>query len=160
DRELTIEERVRDTLSSMGLQEVMTYALTEPAAEAPLGMDTGPYVEILNPISTEMSVMRHSVLASVLRVASANLRHTDTLELFEVGTIYQPVAGEKLPAEPRRLALLLTGRRAGEFWADPQDRPAEAYDFFDAKGVLEGLWQALHLSNVTYEPVKASWLHP
>src|SRR5262249_12068273 len=59
DRELAIEERVRNTLVSMGLQEVMTYALTEPVAEAPLGMDAGPYVEILNPISTEMRVMRH-----------------------------------------------------------------------------------------------------
>jgi len=160
DRELTIEEHVRDALVSMGLQEVMTYALTEPVAEAPLGMDSVPYVEILNPISSEMRVMRHSVLASMLRIASANLRHTDTLELFEIGTIYQPVAGEKLPLEPRRLGLVLTGRRGSEFWADPQDGPVPAYDFFDAKGILDGLWQALHLSDVTYEPGTATWLHP
>jgi phenylalanyl-tRNA synthetase beta chain len=160
DRELTVEERVRDTLVSMGLQEVMTYALTEPAAEAPLVMDSGPYVEILNPISTEMRVMRHSVLASMLRIASANLRHADTLQLFEIGTIYRPVAGEKLPAELRRLGLVLTGRRQGEFWADPQDRAVEADSFFDAKGVLDDLWQALHLPDVTYEPAQASWLHP
>jgi phenylalanyl-tRNA synthetase beta chain len=160
DRDLMIEERVRDTLVAMGLQEAMTYALTEPAAEAPLGVDTEPYVEILNPISSDMRVMRHSVLASMLRVASANLRHTDTLELFEIGTIYQPVGGEKLPAEPRRLGLVLTGRRQGEFWADPQDGPVPTYDFFDAKGIVDGLWHALHLSDVTYEPAKATWLHP
>jgi phenylalanyl-tRNA synthetase beta chain len=160
DRELTIEERVRDTLVSMGLQEVMTYALTEPAAESPLGMDGRPYVEILNPISTEMRVMRHSVLASVLRIASANLRHTDPLELFEIGTIYHPVAREKLPLEQRRLGLVLTGRRQADFWADPQGHSVEPYDFFDAKGILDRLWQALHLSDVTYEPAQESWLHP
>jgi phenylalanyl-tRNA synthetase beta chain len=160
DRELTIEERVRDTLVSTGLQEVMTYALTEPRAEAPLEMDSGPYVELLNPISTEMRVMRRSVLASMLKVASVNLRHSDTLELFEIGTSYQPVTGEKLPAELRRLGMVLTGRRQAEFWTDPQNGPVPTYDFFDAKGILDCLWQALHLSDVTYEPAQATWLHP
>jgi phenylalanyl-tRNA synthetase beta chain len=161
DHDLAIEERVRDTLVSMGLQEIMTYALTEPGAEAPLGSDSRPYVEIVNPISSDMRVMRHSVLASMLRVAAVNLRQADTLELFEIGTTYEPVAGEKLPLEQKRLGLVLTGRRQDEFWADSQDRHIPTYDFFDAKGVLASLWQALHLDAVvTYEPAQASWLHP
>src|SRR5262249_52324421 len=71
-----------------------------------------------------------------------------------------PISGEKLPREQRRLGLALTGRRRGEFWADPEDAAVPAYDFFDAKGVLDGLWQALHLREVTYQHAKATWLHP
>ena len=59
-----------------GLQEVITYSLTEPAREAPLGYAAAEYVRLLNPISSERVVMRQSVLAGVLQVIAANLRHT------------------------------------------------------------------------------------
>ena len=53
--------------------------------------------------------MRHSVLAGVLEVAAANLQHTDDVRLFEIGSVYLPRPGKKLPDEPRRLALVLCG---------------------------------------------------
>ena len=62
--------------------------------------------------------MRQSVLASVLDVAAANLRHTDDVRLFEIGRVYLPRPDAKLPDEPRRLALVLCGRRQPEFWGD------------------------------------------
>ena len=90
----------------LGLQEVITYALTTPEHEAPLALPVGGYVTLLNPISIERAVMRHTVLAGVLEVAAANLRHTDTAKVFEIGFVYLPKDGAKLPDEPRRLALL------------------------------------------------------
>src|SRR5204863_8691442 len=69
NQSLVFEEHVRDLLVGAGLQEVITYALTTPEREAPLGLPAADYVRLLNPISSERVVMRHSVLASVLEVA-------------------------------------------------------------------------------------------
>src|SRR5262249_39742976 len=82
---LGLEERVRDVLVEVGWQEAITYSLTTPDKEKPLGLPTREYVTLLNPISVERSVMRQSVLAGLLDVAAANLRHTDSVRLFEVG---------------------------------------------------------------------------
>ncbi len=155
---LLLEERVRDILVTAGLQEVITYSLTMPEREAPLDLAETPYVRLKNPISAERVALRHSVLASVLEVTAANLRHGADARLFEIGQVYLPKAGQKLPDEPRRLAFVLTGRRHPDFWkAVPADN---ALDFFDLKGIVETLAADLHLPEVTYQPSKASYLHP
>jgi phenylalanyl-tRNA synthetase beta chain len=160
NRALVLEERVRDLLVNAGLQEVITYALTEPVREAPLGLPQAEYVRLVNPISSERLVMRHSVLAGVLEVAAANLRHTGDVRLFEIGAVYLPRTGEKLPDEPRRLALVLTGRRQAEFWGEGPSGAAPATDFFDMKGVIEALAGDLHVPGVTYRASAAPYLHP
>jgi phenylalanyl-tRNA synthetase beta chain len=154
------EERVRDILVACGLQEVITYALTTPEREQPLGVAGGEYVRLLNPVSSERVVMRHSVLTGVLEVAAANLRHTDDVRLFEVGSVYLPRPDAKLPDEPRRLALVLCGRRQPEFWGDPQGQARSALDFFDLKGVIEALVGDLHLEGVSYRKALPPALHP
>jgi phenylalanyl-tRNA synthetase beta chain len=77
-----------------------------------------------------------------------------------VGSVYLPGAGAKLPDEPRRLALVLTGRRGSEFWGDGAGNPPPALDFFDLKGILEALTDALHLAEAAYRPSSAPYLHP
>jgi phenylalanyl-tRNA synthetase beta chain len=160
NRSLWLEERVRDTLASLGLQEVITYALTEPDRELPLGASGGPYVEIRNPISSQRTVMRRTVLAGVLEVAAANLRHTDGIRFYEIAPVYIPKPGQKLPDEPRRLAVVLAGQRGADFWQDAGAKTKQALDFFDMKGVVEGLVSDLHLADVGYRPAQAGHLHP
>jgi phenylalanyl-tRNA synthetase beta chain len=160
NRALELEERTRDLLVNLGLQEVITYSLTEPAREAPLKLPQVEYVRLVNPISTERVVMRHSVLAGVLQVTAANLRHTADVRLFEIGAVYLPQPGQKLPEEPRRLALVLTGRRQPEFWGESAGGPVPLLDFFDLKGVLEALVTDLHLPEVSYRPASVAHLHP
>jgi phenylalanyl-tRNA synthetase beta chain len=160
NRALALEERVRDILVSCGLQEVMTYALTTPEREEPLGLPAAEYVRLQNPISSERVVMRHSVLASVLEIAAANLRHTNDVRLFEVGHVYLPRAGERLPDEPRRLAIMLTGRRQPEFWQEGTATPPAPLDFFDLKGVVESLVTDLHVPDASYRPSPTSFVHP
>jgi phenylalanyl-tRNA synthetase beta chain len=156
---VVLEERVRDILVGAGLQEVMTYALTMPEREAPLSLPPAGYVRLKNPISSERVVMRHSVLASVLEVAAANLKHTADVRLFEIGCVYLVTDDQRLPDEPRRLALVLTGRRWPEFWGDA-GAAAPALDFFDLKGIIEALAGDLHLPEVTYRPATVAYLHP
>ena len=76
---LEVEETLRDLLAGVGLQEVITHRLTSPEREARrLSPDTPPeemaYFNIANPISPERSVMRHSLLASVLDIVERNAR--------------------------------------------------------------------------------------
>src|SRR5213076_1726332 len=81
--------------------------------------DDRPYVTLANPIVSDRVVMRHSLLASLLDVATLNIRHHDRLALFEIGNVY--FRGEQedgLPDEQRRLGLLLTGPREPVSWED------------------------------------------
>jgi phenylalanyl-tRNA synthetase beta chain len=155
---LILEERVRDILVTCGLQEVMNYSLTTVEREAPLVGQAVEYVRLANPVTVERSVMRRSVLASVLESAASNLRHVNGVRLFEIGFVYLPRAGEKLPDEPRRLAMVMTGPRYAEFW-DSTAKPA-MLDFFDLKGIVEALLAELHVPAAEYQPAKAPWLHP
>jgi phenylalanyl-tRNA synthetase beta chain len=157
---LLFEERVRDRLVGLGLQEVITYALTTEENEKPLGLLPGEYVRLQNPISSEREVMRHSLLAGVLDVAAANLQHTSDVRLFEIGSVYLPRPEQKLPDEPRHLAIVLSGVRQEEFWGDTPNAPPQPLDFFDGKGVLEALFADLHLANAAFRPTKIPVLHP
>jgi phenylalanyl-tRNA synthetase beta chain len=148
-------ERVRDLLVSLGLQEVVNYRLTAPEREAGLGL-SGDYVRIANPISPEKSVLRRSLLASVLDVVERNARLRDSLAFFEIGPVFEPDADD-LPAEIHKLAIAMTGRRQDLSW-DMQSGPD--LDFYDLKGVVEALIQGLHLSNVEYAPAEHPAFHP
>ena len=156
---LEFEERVRDLLVGAGLQETINYALTTPEREELLGVKPTEYVRLLNPISSERSVMRQSVLASVLDAAAANLRHTADVRLFEIGHIYIPRPDARLPEEPRRLAVVLCGRRTPDFWGEA-DKASAALDFFDLKGVAEALVGGLHLPSPEYRRSSVACLHP
>jgi len=149
---LELEEHIKDALVQMGLQEVITYRLSSSTHEAKLLANTPPddrpYVTLTNPISPERSVMRHSLLASVMEVAAANSRYQSRIALFEIGPIYLTDEEATLPNELARLALVLTGHRDKVSWLN---ETPERYDFFDLKGVVEGLAEALGLA-INYEP--------
>jgi phenylalanyl-tRNA synthetase beta chain len=156
---LEFEERVRDRLIAAGLQEVITYALTTVERERPLGLPPADYVVLENPISSDREVMRHSLLTGMLEVLERNLRHADDVRLFEIGSAYLGRSGQKLPDEPRRVALVLCGKRGEEFWEEPQ-APQPVLDFFDLKGVVAGLAADLHLPAVSYRTASVPTLHP
>lgn len=149
--ELEREERVRDLLAHLGLQEVWSYRLTSTAREARLlpgtQPDDRPYVTLSNPPAPDRNVMRHSILASAMEATAANSRHAERIALFEIGEVYIAGEDELLPDELTRLAIVMTGRRAPDGWA----RSDEAtFDFLDLKGVLDTFFSDLHVP-VTYE---------
>jgi phenylalanyl-tRNA synthetase beta chain len=169
--DLELEERARDLLVDLGLQEVITYSLTHPDRERrllPAGTrpDDRPYVTLVNPIVTDRVVMRHSLLGGVLDVLAANLRLRDRLALFEVGAVYLPgedVEGGKdggpggLPDEHRRLAIALTGPREPVAWQGADRAPM---DFYDLKGIVEALAAGLHLAGIAFEAPEPEERHP
>jgi phenylalanyl-tRNA synthetase beta chain len=160
NRALVLEDAARDALANAGLQECVCYSLTARDREARL-QRTGPWVELVNPISPERSVMRTSLLTNLLEAAEENLKHEPGVKLFEVGPVYLPKAGAALPDEPRRLAIVMSGRRSTEAWDTPQSSAPPAIDFYDLKGVIERLAAALHLPGVSVRPTRdVPFLHP
>ncbi|HEX5837365.1 MAG TPA: phenylalanine--tRNA ligase subunit beta, partial [Anaerolineales bacterium] len=156
------EERVRDLLVNLGLQEVVNYRLTSPERESRLA-PYAEYVELANPIAPERRVLRRSVLASVLESAEKNAR-AESVAMFEIGSIFVPVenpstgSGQALPDEPHRLALLMTGLRQATAWDVKQSAP---FDFFDMKGRIEHLLSGLRYTGASYAPIDSvSYLHP
>ena len=145
------EERVRNLLVRLGLQEVWSYRLTSAAREARLlpgtPPDDRPYVTLNNPPAPDRNVMRHTILASTMEAAAANSRHAERIALFEIGEVYLAGEDELLPDELTRLAIVMTGKRAAGEWG--HDGGA-VYDFLDLKGVVDAFFADLHVP-VTYE---------
>ncbi|MCA9874115.1 MAG: phenylalanine--tRNA ligase subunit beta, partial [Anaerolineales bacterium] len=159
------EERVKDILVKHGLQEIISYRLTTPEREGkllPPGVgtppDDRPYVTLANPITVDRVTMRHSVLASVLETVAANSRFKDHIALFEIGLIYLASEEGVLPDELARLAVVMTGPRQKPFWQT--DGEGQMLDFFDLKGVVEGLIAALHIDNFSVEAAEHPTFRP
>jgi len=149
------EEHLRDLLVAIGLQEVITYRMTSPERESRV-VAHSEYVRIANPIAPERSVLRQSLVASVLEVAEKNAK-AESIAMFEVGSIFEPVKNN-LPNEPRKLAIVMTGARIASAW-DVKDAPA--FDFYDMKGRIELLLAGLRFTDIIYAESESSYnLHP
>ena len=156
-------EKVRDLLVGAGLDEVITYSLNSPLDEAKLRLQTdaseSTQISLLNPLSQERSHLRQTLLVGLLQTARENLRLLSRIQIFEVGGVFLPQEGETLPAEPRRLATLLTGPRQADAWQP--DQATTDYDFYDLKGRLEILLEGLHLqSEIRWEQADILPYHP
>ncbi|HEY5729141.1 MAG TPA: phenylalanine--tRNA ligase subunit beta [Anaerolineales bacterium] len=149
------EEHARDLLVRLGMQEIVSYRMTSPERESRV-VAHDDYVKLANPIAPERSVMRRSLLASVLESAEKNAR-AESISLFEIGPVFEPKKND-LPNEPRKLVLLMTGLREALSW-DVSDSPNA--DFYDMKGRIELLLSGLRLSNITYAVADSvPYLHP
>ncbi len=162
NHELDIEEHIRDTLVDLGLQEVITHRMTSVEKETRrLSPDTPPvdkpYFSLANPISPDRSVLRQSLLASVLDVIERNARIRERMTIFEIGSIFLRSEDEDLPEEAKRLVIAITGPRALADWSGADTTPM---DFFDLKGIIEQLFEGLHISDATYQPITFPSFHP
>ncbi len=156
------ERLLKDALVKTGLQEVITYRLTTPEAEARLtpgqpALDDSRYVALVNPSTAERRVMRRSLLNSVLEIAAANSRFTAEIALFEVSTVFLPQDDALLPLEQTRLAVVMTGPRAGHSWQDGASAPV---DFYDLKGVLQAVFAGLHVPAVSFRAGRHRAFYP
>ncbi|MCL5429368.1 MAG: phenylalanine--tRNA ligase subunit beta [Chloroflexi bacterium] len=159
---LEIEERIRDLLARMGLQEIITYRLTTGEQEAqrlPVGIapDDKPYVRLLNPISQDRVVLRKSLLASVLEIVERNASLRERIAVFELGPIFHASEAGPLPDELQRLVLAISGPRGMSNWDGAETTP---FDFYDIKGMVTNLLNGLGLWDLHYEVGEHPSFHP
>jgi phenylalanyl-tRNA synthetase beta chain len=92
----------------------------------------------------------------VLEVVEKNAR-AESIAMFEVGSIFEPIKNN-LPNEPRKLAIVMTGKRITSAW-DMKDSPA--FDFYDMKGRIELLLAGLRFTDIVYAETESTYhLHP
>ncbi len=156
-----VVRRLHELMINAGFSEVVNYSFVHPASDdrVLLAADDSRrnHTLVRNPLSEDQSVMRTLLLPSLLENVSRNLAYRSTeLALYELRPVFLPVTDAELPDEPMHLAAVLTGRRAPLGWCQQDD----AVDFFDLKGVVEQLLDALRIDKVqwvTDEP--ATYLH-
>jgi phenylalanyl-tRNA synthetase beta chain len=147
-----LQRQVRDYLVSAGLTEIISFSFIAPDAADRLLLPADDArrstIALCNPLAEEQSVMRTTLLPGLLETAARNINfRNQDLALLEMRRVYLPSAGGDMPTEPIVCAGLLTGRRAPEGWA----QSADAVDFFDVKGLLEGLFESLGIAGLAWE---------
>ena len=146
-----LESRVREILVGFGFHEVITFSFVDPVAFDRLGLDgSDPMrraLKLKNPLRQDQGIMRTTLVPGILDAVHGNLHRRNTdLRLFEVGRVFLPREGEPLPEEPRRLAGAMAGQRSPLHWACQ----TSGVDFFDLKGAVEGLLEALRIPDIRY----------
>jgi len=184
-RDQRLRRRAEDALRDLGFDEIVGWSFTDPGEAARLRIPAddprAQPVVISNPLSEDQSVMRTTLLGSLLGAAQGNLaRDADRVALFESGRTYlnSPPTGPNVGVETtNRPVGPLGGGFAGERGAPfveahrlgalaswgltPHDWRGwgTASDFFALKGVLEGLAARLGVA-LGFEPAGEPFLHP
>lgn len=134
-----VKAKTRDVLTSLGLNEVMTYSLTSRAnLREAFGAEASEAIAVKNYLSADQELMRPSILPGVMGVLSRNInRGVKDLKIFEIGNVY----GRNYRYETARLGIALTG-----LFADDWQRAKSPLTLFDLKGILDMLFSKLGLS--------------
>jgi phenylalanyl-tRNA synthetase beta chain len=184
-REQRLRRRAEDAMRDFGFDEVVGWSFTDPGEPSrlriPVDDPRAAGIALSNPLSEDQSVMRTTVLGSLLDVAQANLaRGTERVALFESGRVYLPTATslQKLglsqrnngfdvlsgdfpgsrPApdhESHRIGGLMVGSLSARSWRGD----GEPADFFSLKGMMEALGGQLG-AGLAFEPGEEPFLHP
>lgn len=158
NRMIAFENDVREKLVKSGLYEIINYRFTSAERETRLlGKAADRYVTLANPISPDRAVLRTDLMPGMLEVVEKNIRLADALRLFEIGPVFLPVEGQKLPNEQMHLSAAISGKRSPLFWKNSE---RENMDFFDLKGIAEDLFSELHTPPVVFSAGGPEFLHP
>jgi phenylalanyl-tRNA synthetase beta chain len=151
---------VRRLLAALGYQETINFSFVEENWERDLTGNTEP-IRLLNPIASQMGVMRSTLLGSLLQALKFNLdRKAERVRVFELGRVFLRDASVattdatvKGIHQPMRVGGLAYGEADGLQWA----RKSPGVDFYDAKGDVEALLSPL---KAQFKPAVHPAMHP
>lgn len=150
-KSLEIRNQIKHQMIGFGFSEVINYSFVNRNACDLLALEADDFrrkmVTILNPLTDEQTVMRTSLIPGLLGTMHYNYTQQEkNLKLFEIGKIFISVGRDQLPEEIEMLVGLWTGARFFPSWHS-KETPC---DFFDIKGVAEGLLQSLNLDSCEF----------
>ena len=151
---------VRHRVAALGYQETINFSFVEAHWEHDLAGNADP-IKLLNPIASQMSVMRSSLMGSLLQVLKFNLdRKAQRVRVFESGRVFMRDTSVETTDgtvkgihQPMRLAGLAWGDGEESRW----DGKPQRVDFYDVKGDVEALLAPLIPA---FEPIEHPALHP
>jgi len=135
-----IEKQLADWIVAFGAYETLNYSFMDPAQMQNLGYAEGDwdYIRLVNPQSSNQSVMRVSLLPQLLTNLAFNLNHAERdVKLFELGRVYHKTAAGH--HEPKQLGAIFTGKARAEHWQQKDKN----IDYYWIKGCFEGLLSTL-----------------
>ncbi len=143
-----IKHAIADMLTSNGFSEMMNNSLTKSTYAKLLGEQTQKEsVAILNPLSSDLDVMRQTLLFSALETVAYNInRKQSNLKLYEFGKTYH-LQAEKY-SEKQQLAIVITGSKENEQW----NAIAGGADYFTLKGTVESILTKLGITDTAVVP--------
>ena len=129
-----------ETCRTLGYDEIITYSFVSPASfdaiRIPADSPLRKTVKLVNPLGEDTSIMRTVILPSMLDILSRNFAFKNKgVKLYEIGKIYLPKDGEKLPDEPKRMIFGTYG---------------EHENFFTLKGEIDAILDQLNVHPATY----------
>lgn len=145
---------LKQAMVDLGYQEAVTYSFIEPGLQNLFDPDIEA-VALANPISSDMAVMRTSMLTGLVSALQYNLnRQVDRVRLFEVGLTFVKGADGEL-VQDQMMAGLIYGSRQPKGWINEAD-----VDFYDIKGDIERLLGLSIGNDFRFEPAAIKILHP
>jgi phenylalanyl-tRNA synthetase beta chain len=158
--------RAREALEAAGFSEAVNFSFVAEKELEPFeyhvvtgdGSGRALGIGLKNPISADMSVMRTSLVPSLLRNVAYNRRQrVEDVRLYEIASIYHPHPDprDRPTAESIEIAGVLAGRRSPPGWASG----ADAVDFHDAKAAVAEILEALGVA-ARWEAGGEPWMHP
>jgi phenylalanyl-tRNA synthetase beta chain len=149
--------QLRQSLVTLGYQEAISFSFADLKLEKQLNPSVNP-LALANPISSDLAVMRSTVLSSLIPCVQYNVnRQQGRVRFFELGLRfdYQNAASIHDLKQIPTLAIIATGAKTAETW---HSKP-KAMDFFDFKGEIEAVLAAGRVQ-VEYVRSERNWLHP
>ena len=147
-------QRLRDTLVDRGYFEAITYSFVDPQWQSAIDPEIKP-VELANPLSAELSVMRTSLWPGLLKALQHNLnRQQPRVRLFETGLTFVQQGDELV--QQSKIAAVICGNQQAEQWGDA----ARKVDFFDLKADLEAILSLGGMTSVEFVAESHTALHP
>ena len=136
-----VEDFVARELNAFGFHEAMNNSLTKREYESIFEFPEGEFVEMLNPLSADLAVMRKSLITGLLENVSYNInRRNVDIKLFEFGKIYSKSSDKY--QEKHQLGIVLSGSFGTENWTQNNRNTT----FFDLKGLVQQLFNRLNIS--------------
>ena len=153
-----VRKRVKHFLLAAGMMEAINYSFCDPNCFDKIRFTADdPRRDVLklrNPLSPEMSVLRTTLLPGLLGNAQHNRNHQiDTIALFEMGSVFTRNGEQK---EPERVTGILAGQIGDGVYSNPYREP----DFYDIKGLVEGILEACGILDYTLQKTDAPTFHP
>jgi phenylalanyl-tRNA synthetase beta chain len=148
------EAELKRQLAALGFQEAVTFSFVDPRLQDLLDPGVEP-LRLANPMSSEQSVMRTNLLSGLVGALRLNLsRQQERVRLFESGSCF------RRGADGLHQELMIGGVCCGARMPLNWTGSAEPVDFFDAKGVVERLFEWAGRTDVEFIPLRDPVLHP
>jgi len=150
------KNKISNLLCNFGYSEVVNYSFVSPAMNLLSKKSYSDALDIQNPLSIDMSVMRNSLWPGLMTNLSHNIkRQQNDICLFEIGKVFS--SHKKIPDEKLVISGLAYGNRHNEQWGET----TKSVDFYDVKGHLEDIFNQFQITgNISFKKIKHNMLCP